>query len=228
MTPLDAIQAQAENVRYALGATARKTLPQIGPLLRTQDGRQGYSIKFYLHPPDEENRELVEELHLDDTKILLIDYKNPKIKNNLFFADIEGILVPEEGGIWEFGLLVCGTAQLFIDGQLIVDNKTKQRRGQSFFGAGTVEEIGSINLETGRSYNLLVRFGSSATASYSLSLGAAPVPGGGVSIGGAKRTDPKEELEKAVQLAREVDQVVICAGLNVSHSDCHHLLLPTG
>lgn len=225
MAPFDAVKAQAGDVRYALGATARKTLPQIGPLLHAKDGRPGFSFKFYLHPPDEKNRELVDELHLDNTNIFLIDYKNPKIKSNLFFADIEGTLVPDDSGIWDIGLTVCGTAQLFIDGQLVVDNKTKQRRGESFFGSGTTEETGSARLEAGRKYNLLVRFGSSATASYKPTLGAAPVPSGGVIIGGAKRTNPEEELAKALTLAKEVDQVIICAGLNVSPMNHHHLLI---
>lgn len=224
VAPFDAVKAQASDVRYALGVTARKTLPQIGPLLRTQNGRRGFSIKFYLHPPGDKHRELVDELYLDDSNIFLIDYKNLEIKGNLFFADIEGIIVPDEDGIWDFGLLVCGTAQLFIDGQLIVDNKTKQRRGESFFGAGTAEEIGSAVLEAGREHNLLVQFGSSETARYKATLGAAPVPGGGVIIGGARRTNLEEELDKAVRLAKQVCQVIICAGLNVGHTNRHHLL----
>ena len=39
---------------------------------------------------------------------------------------------------------------------------------------------------------------------------------GGVRVGGTRKTDAKVELKKAINLAKEVDQVVICAGLNVS------------
>ena len=47
-------------------------------------------------------------------------------------------------------------------------------------------------------------------------LGAVVMGVGGIRVGGTRKTDAKVELEKAVKLAKEVDQVVVFAGLNVS------------
>ena len=217
VTPLDGIKGQATKVQYTMGAAARKMLPTLGPLLRTSDGKQGFSLKFYLEAHDQPKRELIDELHLQEPNFTLVDYENAKIKDGLFYADIEGELTPDEGGLWDFGITVSGTAQLFIDGKLVVDNKTKQTQGESFFGAGTVEETGSIELEVGKKYSLQVQFGSAPTAVFKRSTGLAPLPGGGLIFGGARHTSPEEELERAVKLAKEVDQVIICTGLGVSH-----------
>lgn len=135
---------------------------------------------------------------------------------NLFFFDLEATLTPEEDGDYTFGLVVSGTAKLFIDGELVIDNATTQQSGDSFFGAGTVEERGSLKMQAGKTYEVLMQFGSFSTATYDLPPGVSPVNGGGFMLGGIKDTDPKEEIQKAVDLAKSVDQVVICAGLNVS------------
>jgi beta-glucosidase len=49
--------------------------------------------------------------------------------------------------------------------------------------------------------------------------GATSMEKGGFILGGIKRIDSEEELAKAVTLAKEVNQVVICAGLNVIFSE---------
>lgn len=173
-------------------------------------------MKFYKESHTSTNRTLLDELHVDNTSIFLADWTHPQVENSLYYADSEGTLTPEEDGIWDFGLAVHGTAQLFIDGELVVDNLTHQRSGNSFFGSGTVEERGSIDLKAGRRYNFLVRFGSAPTSNYKMPSGVAPLNGGGLNFGGSPRINPKAEIQKAVKLAKEVNQVVICAGLNVS------------
>ena len=88
-----------------------------------------------------------------------------------------------------------------------------QTLGDSFFGNGTREEYGTISLEAAKSYRILVRFGTMPTSKLKM-LGATDFGAGGVRIGGTRKINGKIEIEKAVQLAKEVDQVVICAGLN--------------
>jgi beta-glucosidase len=64
----------------------------------------------------------------------------------VYYADVIGLYTPEESGIYEFGPTVYGTAKLYIDGELVVDNETVQVAGDTVFGAGTVEEKGTISL----------------------------------------------------------------------------------
>ncbi|KAK9342520.1 glycoside hydrolase superfamily [Lipomyces starkeyi] len=95
--------------------------------------------------------------------------------------------------------------RLFLDGELIVDNKTKQRQGTSFFGIGTPEERGSKYLEAGRPYRILVV----------VSFGP-----GGLRLGACRRIDPDQAIQDAVDLAAKADQVVVCCeGFDRTHMD---------
>ena len=150
---------------------------------------------------------------------MLQDYQNPKLPdNNLYYLEVEGFLVPDESSEYEFGVSVAGTAKLFVNGKMLIDNETKQVCGDSFFGSGTREETGVMKLEKGKEYRIVVTVGTLPTMTVRAP-GTTAMGSGGVRIGGTKKTDAKTELEKAIQLAKEVDQVVICAGLNVSKND---------
>lgn len=216
VTPLDAIKQKASEVQYTLGALAHKRLPDIAQHLRTTTEKPGFTVKFYSDPPSVKERQAIDEMELQRAFLFLVDYANPLVRDNTFYAEIEGTMVVEEDGVWDFGIMVRGTAQLFVDSELIVDNLTTQRAGDSFFGSGTVEERGSAELKAGREHKIVVQFGSSTTSNYEIPEGVAPIDGGGLSVGAFKRVDPQAEIDRAVTLAREVDQVVICAGLNVS------------
>lgn len=45
-----------------------------------------------------------------------------------------------------------------MDGQLVNDNWTRQRRGEALFGAGTQEEKGIFPLKTRHKHDILVEF----------------------------------------------------------------------
>ena len=215
VTPFDGISAQAPDAKYSLGAVGYRRLPVLSYLTKTGEGKRGLTAKFYKDPPTSSARKPVDSVHVEDSDILLSDYSNPEIREITFWMDLEGQLTPEEDGEYLFGLTVCGTAKLFIDGKLVIDNTENQKPGDSFFGSGTVEEIGSAVLKAGQTYDVHVQFGSSTTSKMKTP-GATVMAGGGVRVGGTKKTEPEAEIEKAVQLAKEVDQVVVCAGLNVS------------
>lgn len=50
---------------------------------------------------------------------------------------------------FEFGLCVFGTARLYVDDELLIDNETEQRGGGSFFNVGIVEETGIKSVVAG-------------------------------------------------------------------------------
>jgi len=127
-------------------------------------------------------------------------------------------------------LTVFGTGNLYLNDELLVDNSTMQRSGGSFFNVGTVEETGIKHLKAGKSYKIRVEFASGVTSKLKDADGVVSFGGGGIRIGGAKVIDPKEEIRKAAELAKSVDQVVICAGLNQDWEseglDREHMDLP--
>lgn len=79
-----------------------------------------------------------------------------------------------------------------------------------FFGSGSLERRGSMNLEAGKSYSVEVRHCKNALGS---SVG--PFPSlAGIRIGAFPRLDPAVSRAAAVELAKTSDVVVIVVGTN--------------
>lgn len=219
VTPFDGIVSKlgCSNLKYTIGAYSHKELPLLGNMLKSLEGKSGVSFSAYLDPPSIPSRRRVDYKIVKKTDMFLFDYLCPQDTTGLWYADIEGFLTPEMDGEFELGLCVYGTGRLFVDGVLLVDNSTTQRQGTVFFGCGTVEEIGVVQVRKNQTYHIKVEFGSAPTNKLGVG-GVVRFGGGGVRLGGAFKIDPMEEIERAVASARDVEQVVICCGLNVSLS----------
>ncbi|KAI3545279.1 glycoside hydrolase family 3 [Colletotrichum abscissum] len=230
VTPFDAIYEQAKHVVYSVGCYAHKMLPILGPRLKTVDGQVGVTFRAYTAPETDSDRQPVDMLHLVDTNMYFADYYHPDITEDLWWGEIEASFTAEETGDFEFGLTVHGTANLYIDGELVIDNETVQRGGGSFFNVGTVEETGTKALVAGQTYNITVKFASGAASKVKDADGVVSFGGGGVRIGGVEVRDADEEIHRAAELAKSVDQVVICVGLNADFEqeghDRPHMDLP--
>ncbi len=218
VTPFDGISAQLTTPpEYTVGCYAHKELPLIGTLLKTDKGEPGITFRAYNEPPSAKDRKCIDEITLTKTEFLLMDYKCPRITQELYYADIEGDFTAEEDADFEFGLGVYGAAKLFIDDELLIDNDTKQTKGTMFFNCGTIEEKGILSIKKGQQYHLKVEFASAPACK--LDQGTNVLFGGGaVRIGGAKVIDADQEIKKAAEMAKGADQVIICAGLNVRFS----------
>ncbi|KAI8395769.1 hypothetical protein FOFC_21299 [Fusarium oxysporum] len=186
----------------------------------TPDGTPGqFLMRIYTSPPTiqpnnseiTDTREAIDVLKLDDSNVVLYDYSNAAAPD-VVYATITADLVVENTDTYAFSLTVAGTATLYLDNALIVDNSHSQKRGTSFFGSGSVEQINHVQLVANRVYKLRVEFGSAATSD--LNKAGAPVFGaGGVRIGCVRCSNESLELDRAVELAKTADQVVVCVGL---------------
>ncbi|KAK8093377.1 hypothetical protein PG997_000062 [Apiospora hydei] len=213
-TPYEGIAQHAKDLKYTLGAHGYKQLPAISLMSTREDGEPGMTCRFFNEPPSEDpgGRICRDVVQTDLSDMLLVDYSHPDIRQDVWYMDMSGTITPAESGEYQFGCSVRGTAKVFVDGELVVDNATAQRQGATFMGAGTLEERGTKTLEAGRTYAVLLQFGSSPTQKIR-KVGATAMRGGGVRLGCTKVIDADEEIAKAVALAKEVEQVVICAGL---------------
>lgn len=214
VTPFDGISAKLSSPPdYAIGQYSHKMLPLLGLSVKSLAGRPGMTMKVYNeHPDSKTDREPVDTIEIDKTELLLVDYYNPKIKSSTWYADLEGSFVADEDCTWELSLVVVGTAKLFCNGQLVVDNETRQEPGDTFFNQGTVEEKGRLAVRKGETYAFRAQFGSAATSK--LRGGQVLFGSGALRVGGCKVVDPAAEIARAAALARDAEQVVICAGLN--------------
>ncbi|KAI1336484.1 beta-glucosidase [Xylariaceae sp. FL0016] len=213
ITPYDGITSKLTSPPdYTIGQYSHKLLPLLGYSTKALDGSPGMTMKVFLEGPEVSHRKPVDEIQLTKTEMLLVDYKNEKITSPLWYATFEGSMIADEDSTWEFGVVVSGSANLYINKELIINNSEKQRVGDAFFGSATAEEKGQYKLERGKQYDFKVTFGSSPTSK----LGGDTVllNGGALRVGGCKIIDPKAAISQAVEMAKAADQVIICAGLN--------------
>jgi beta-glucosidase len=211
ITPFEAFSLRCADLKYALGCVAHKKTPLLSSSSLTPDGlEKGVQIRVYNEPPEKTNRLPVETIVLDSSDCFLDGWRNPHIQGNLYWMEMEAIVVSEIDGEYEFSLSVNGTAKLFVDGIEIIDNTTNQRPGDSFFGAGTAEELGFVPAKKEQILRVLVKFGTAPTSDRNA--GSSQQGAGGLRVGCIRKTEPISLLREAVEVAKSVDQVVLCIG----------------
>ncbi|KAG8911818.1 hypothetical protein FRC01_005511 [Tulasnella sp. 417] len=144
-------------------------------------------------------------------------------------AKFKGKLVPrEKDQRFRFGLTVHGRAKLYVDGKLVIDNWTKQVRGNTFLGKGTPEKHGEIDLKAGVAHKIEVEFRNirgPADGDEDESLVNIP----GLRLGGAEVL-PEQSVDEAAAIAKDADLAIIVVGLNgdweAGGYDRTHLELP--
>jgi beta-glucosidase len=215
VSPREGIAGKCADVIFSQGCYGHKELPLLGEHLKTESGERGYMFRVYTQPPPSccGTRKPVDELHMTNSCAFLMDYTHPELKGDTYYATLEGTFEPPESGVYEFGLTVAGTGLLYIDDELVIDNKTTQRAGTSFFGIGTVEERGEVYLEAGKKHRVFVEFSTAPTSNLKHH-GVVSFGPGGVRLGGCRKLDADLAIQEAVRLAAETDQVVICVGLS--------------
>ena len=139
--------------------------------------------------------------------------------------------MPDATGIWDFGLTVFGSANLYVDDDMIIDNTTKQCRGTAFFGKGTTEKTGAKEMEAGKTCKIRIEFGSANTSTME-TMGMVNFGGGATHLGACLRLSREQMVERAVQAAKDAEYTVICTGLSGEWEsegfDRPHMDLPQG
>lgn len=105
-------------------------------------------------------------------------------------------------GAHQFSLVSAGRSRLFVDGQLLVENWEQWQPGQTFYGAGSEEAIGEVELDAGQVVELRVEYSRDDPAHL-----------GGLRIG-MLEPEAKDLMQAAVTAARQADAVVLLLGLN--------------
>ncbi|KAK4448282.1 glycosyl hydrolase family 3 N terminal domain-containing protein [Podospora aff. communis PSN243] len=215
VTPYDGIAAKLTTPppAHTTGAYTHKMLPLLGFQTTTPSSAPGMAMEVFEAPPSTADRTPVDTLTVTKTEMHLVDYTNPHITSPTWYATFTGLFTPDFTGTYEFGLVVCGTAKLFVDDTLIIDNSVNQTLGTAFYNSGTIEEKATIPVSAGQTYTIRVEFGSAETSPL-LGISAKLNGGGCLRIGGCRVIAPEDEIARAVDLASSAEQVIICAGLN--------------
>jgi beta-glucosidase len=185
-------------------------LPLLDPYIKTDKGEMGYVLQTYDKPHTDKDRKLLDTRTLESIYLLVPDYL-PCGPDKPFYFQIDAELEVPADGEYDFGVVVSGTAALYIDGELVVDNTKDQEPSDNFFGAGTAEKRGSVQLKADKKYKLRIQFGSFLTSTLNSEV---PAFGGGLRVGMVRKQGVDDLINEAVQVAKCVDQVVLSLGLN--------------
>jgi beta-glucosidase len=208
------LSGTGSEITYSIGAYAHKMLPVMRSL-KTLDGIQpGAAMRVFNEDISVTSRKCIAETVIQEVEFQLMDYNPPGLNRELFYAQVDAFFVPDTTGPWTFGLVVCGTGNLFLDDKLIIDNSTTQQSGTTFFGKGTREEKATVHLEAGRQYKIRLDWGSMSTSKLK-HVGVISFGGGGARLGACLEIDPVTAVQQAVAVAKAADYVVLCTGLNV-------------
>lgn len=206
-------------VTYCEGARAFLILPTLEWDLMTEknQGARGWAGQWYSHESDDSMKPLdtpIATQFFDETR-LFISTSYPKGITHTWTMKLRGFLKPKPYDIdFEFGLIAAGRAKLWVDGNLVIDNWTRQRRGDHLFGFGSVEERGVYRLQANQIHEVQVEFCNVRAPADGDEAEIVMDMTAGVRLGGAEVHHSDDLMDQAVKLAREADVVIAVVGLN--------------
>ncbi|TQN69342.1 putative beta-glucosidase K [Colletotrichum shisoi] len=170
------------------------------------------TIEVFNEPHTVKHRKPFDRVTIPDTTYQLMDYGHPK-KEETFFMSMRATFVPKHTDIYEFGLATYGISDLFINNELVIDNSTEQTPGGMFFGKGSAEKRATYDMKAGERYCLRVEAGSASTSKVKGGSLLA-IPGGACRLGGCRKINAEEGIQRAVDRAKRCRYTFVVAGLN--------------
>ncbi|MEM7333195.1 MAG: glycoside hydrolase family 3 C-terminal domain-containing protein [Chloroflexota bacterium] len=204
VTPLEGIRQKVGDsieLAYAMGCTNHKMLPEIhGHQLSMGNGRLGLTADYYNSL--DLSGDPVYQTEVQSTEQVWFGDIAPNVDRGAFSVRISGQFISNESGVHTFGLLSAGKSRFFANGDLLIDNWSKQEPGEAFFGTGTTEVSAELNLTAGEPLEISIEFSSEGSSLLSaVRLGClTPVPA--------------DSIAQAASLAASADVAVVFVGLN--------------
>lgn len=101
-----------------------------------------------------------------------------------------------------------------MNGNLVIDNWTRQSRGDHFFGFGSTEERGTFHLRADESHEIYVEFCNVTAPADGDEIETVLDNTPAVRLGGAEVCNSDDLMKQAVEVAKEADVVIAVVGLN--------------
>ncbi|KAF7338522.1 Beta-glucosidase [Mycena venus] len=197
---------------HAIGCYAHKYLPTLENNLKTAAGEPGWLCTFYNHDSQGQLTDPVADFIIKDTRVKLVDFLPPGLTEH-WTIKLTGQLTVEKTAPFELGLTVAGRAKLWVNGNLTIDNWTKQTAGDFFYGQGTIEEKAVIDLTANVAVDILVEYTNTSPPKEEEDVASQPALMLGVRLGGCEKIDADAAINSAVALAAKCDAVLFVGGL---------------
>jgi len=198
----EALGDQVE-ITHAVGTHIDKYLPGIpSKLLRPADESDRSGLLVEYRNGDDFEAEVVETKVARRSQALFMGSFSKDVDPNAFTMRYTGTITPELSGVHTFGLLSFGKSKLYVDDALLIDNWTSQERGEAFFGVGSTEVQGKVELQAGEQHLFRIDY---------------QTPGVGGVCGlqfGMRPPESDDLMGEAVAAAADADAVVLVVGTN--------------
>ncbi|KAK4704566.1 beta-glucosidase, partial [Phenoliferia sp. Uapishka_3] len=218
ISPLEGITEAAKaigaTVEYSAGASAFRYLPLLDPLMTPA------LLEVFIENPAP-TKSWYEGV---DVKLPKADWETTTTSSLVFAIDgipwdklgdsplcrFTTVFTPDVSGTWEFGLAAIGGSTLFIDEKLVVDNYHNFVGGEMFFGMGSEQQKGTLELVAGKEYRLELRQSLELKSTKATPF----IPASAWRIGAYPLVEPKVAREAAVELAKKSDLAILVVGTN--------------
>ena len=127
---------------------------------------------------------------------------SPEITTDFYSIRFRGKLTPPESGVYTFSLVSTGKSRLYLDGKEIIENWEKRIAGGTFFGMGSTEVTGIVELVAGQVVDFRVEFARHTHVPFVVVRLGCMLP------------FPADSIERAVALAARSDVALVFAGLS--------------
>jgi beta-glucosidase len=191
VSPVDAL-GETYEVVHEPGVSIQRGVPAMDSTIL---GDAGATIE-YLDPDTEET---VATSSADRLRLFWLGTPEPEIKTSQYKVRVSGTVTPDSSGTWTFALSSTGPSRLLLDDEVVVDN-LRPERGTTFYGAGSTEVRGTIELEAGVAKRLIVEQFKNTD------IGIAGL------LVGAQSPTPDDGIARAVAAARDADVAVVVVG----------------
>ncbi len=206
VSPFEGITAQVGDsfqIGYALGCTNYKLLPLLhgAQIAQPDGGGQGLSAEYFNSTDLSGN--VVWRTSISQAEHMWLDRAGPGVAD-VFSARFRTRFTPDEDGEHHFSLVSAGLSRLFVDDQLVVDNWDAWQQGDNYFGAGSTEAIGTLDLRAAQTYDVVIEYACQEHAA--VGVRAVRV--------GVTRPIGDEAIQQAVDVAAASDVALLFVGLN--------------
>ncbi|MEN3272201.1 MAG: beta-glucosidase, partial [Actinomycetota bacterium] len=205
--PIDALSDRLGNVRHEPGTSIYKGVPPLAMPLLTETA----TLEFQT-----EEGETVDTTTADRLRFFWLGTPTPAVGDR-YKVRVSATVRPEVDGVWTFSLVSTGPSRLLVNGNVVVDNSNPER-GTAFYGAASTEVTGTIDLASGRSYDVVVEQHKNTN------IGVA-----GLLIG-AKPPLADDAFDRAIDAAANADVAIVIVGTNdeweTEGNDRKHMELP--